>query len=354
MEKENGYMQRCMDWKKIWLLYSKKIWLMITIILSVSVMAAVGYRVVHELTKGEQLYCVSSDYYITFNTKDHPEGVHHYNAYTWDNVLRDDPVVDVVLENLPEDYTKEEVKASITGEMLSDYRILTVYSTHADSQRSQAIADAYEIGLGLFANKLDLFESIEMWSQDDCIPVEEADLTPNAMVIGALIGVVIAFLYFAFRYVLDDSIYIEKDFAERFEIPFLGMMTRKGSDLCKQELKENLSYLLKEKQGYYLTFAPMHIQTETYTENEKQQLLFTEIKELCAGVEENLSLRGSDLDKLRQSNGVILMLPWGSKNGSIVEKIIEFLKKQECPLVGVIVYNADDAFVRKYYNKKQK
>ena len=347
-------MQRYMDWKKIWLLYRKKIWLIIAIIIFVSAMAGGCYRVIYECTKGEQFYCVSSDYYITFNMKDHPEGVDYYNAYTWDSVLRDDPIIEEVLKNLSKDYTKEEIQASVTGEMLSDYRILTVYSTHTNPKRAQEIADAYEIGLGLFANKLDLFESIELWSQDECVPVVETDLTPNAMFLGMLAGMVIAFLFVAFQYVLDDSIYIEKDFAERFTVPFLGMLTQKGSDFCKQELKDNLSYMLKEKKGYSLVFAPVHTEIQKHKDGEKQQALLSEMKELCGNVDGILSLQGEDLEALRQGNGAILMLPWGSKNGRTIEKMIDFLKKQDCLLAGVIVYNADDVFVRKYYNSKQK
>ena len=91
------------------------------------------------------------------------------------------------------------------------------------------------------------------------MPVEEADLTANAAILGALTGLVAALIICSIHYVLDDSIYLESDFAERFDVPFLGTLTRKGSDLCKQELKGNLSYLLKEEHGYRLVFAPLNI-----------------------------------------------------------------------------------------------
>jgi len=350
MEKDIEYMQRRMDWKKIGLLYWKRAWLIILITVLTTLIAAGCYRVVCALTKGEQLYRVSSDYYLTFNLKDHPEGVDYYNAYTWDSILRDDPIVEEALTNLPEDYTKEEIQASVTGEMLGDYRILTVYSTHENPERAQAIADAYEIGLGLFADKLDLFETIEVWSQDKCVPLEEKDLTANAAVIGALVGIVLALTFGGICNVLDDSVYIESDFTERFDITFLGMLTRNGSEFCKQELKDNFSYLLKEEKGYHLVFASMNKETEKCTESEKQDILLNKIKELCGGVDGILSLQGRDLETLRQSSGAILMIPWGSKNGNIVEKMITFMTKQNCKLVGAVLYDADDKFLKRYYN----
>ena len=354
MEKEKGYMQQHMNWKKIWLLYLERVWLIITLTVMTAVIAAGIYQVVRAFNNEGQFYRVSSDYYLTFNLEDHPNGVDYYNAYTWDTILRDDPIVDEALAVLPEDYTKDEIKASITGEMLGDYRILTVYSTHAVPERAEAIARAYTDSLERFAEKMDLFDSIELWSQDECVPVVEKDLTPNIAAIGAVIGLVLAMILCSIHYILDDSIYVETDFTERFSVPFLGMLIKKDSKLCKQELQSNLSYLLKEEGGYYLAFATMGNNTDKYTKKEKQEIVFNQIKEICRKVEGVLTLQNDDLNILRQSNGAILMLPWGSKNGNEIEKILAFLEKQDCLVAGVIIYDAEDQFLKKYYNVKRK
>ncbi len=354
MEKENGYMQQQINWKKIWLLYWERIWLIITLTASCAAIAAGIYQVVRALNSEGQFYRVSSDYYLHFNLEDYPDGVHNYNAYTWDTILRDDPFVDAALEVLPDDYTKEEIKASVTGEMLGDYRILTVYSTHLVPERAEAIARAYTHSLETFPDKVNLFHKIEIWSMEDCVPVVEKNLTPNIAVIGAVIGFVLALILCSIHYILDDSIYVETDFTSRFNIPFLGMLTRSGSNLCKQELEANLNYLLKESGGYYLAFAAMGNSTDKYTTEEKQKLLLDEIKTLCNSIEGSLSLQGDDLNALRASNGAILMIPWGNKNGRVIEKILSFLEKQDCKISGVIVYDADDKFLKKYYSIKNK
>ena len=62
-----------------------------------------------------------------------------------------------------------------------------------------------------------------------------------------------------------------------------------------------------------------------------------------------LSMQEEDLETLRKSGGAVLMIPWGSKNGSIVEKTVAFLEKQDCKIAGAIIYDAEDAFLRKYY-----
>ena len=343
MKKENGYMQQHINWKKIWLLYLKRVWLVVVLTASAAAIAAGIYQAVRALNNEGQFHRVSSDYYLTFNLEDHPNGVDYYNAYTWDTILRDDPIVNEALAVLPEDYTKDEIKASVTGEMLGDYRILTVYSTHKEPERAEAIARAYTKSMERFAEKMDIFDTIEMWSQEECVPVVEKDLTPNISAIGAVIGLVLALILCSIHYVLDDSIYVETDLTSRFNIPFLGTITRSGSELCKKELEDNLNYLLKEDGDYYLAFIDSV--EETVTEK---------VESIHKGISGTLTLQGEDLEKLRQSDGAILMIPWGRKNGNVIEKTLSFLGKQDCKVAGVIVYDADDKFLKKYYSIKTK
>ena len=354
MEKENSYMQRRMDWKKIWLLYWERVWLVIVVTAIAAAMGAGIYQVVRALNNEGQFYRVSSDYYITFNFDEYENSVDYYNAYTWDNILRDDPIVDGALAVLPADYTKDEIKASITGEMLGDYRILTVHATHMDPARAEAIADAYTQSLVLFADKIEMLDTIELWSKEECLPVVEKDLTPNAAAAGAVAGLVLGVILWSIYYILDDSIYVESDFTERFSTPcpltFLGTLTKTESNLCKQELKANMDFMLREEKGYYLVFAGTENTSAAAEIKEKQKLVLDEVKTYCGGIEGILTLQGEDLNKLRYSNGAILMLPWGSKNGRITEKTVAFLEKQDCPIAGAILYNADTKFLKRYYN----
>ena len=340
MEKENAYMERKIDYKKIWILYWQRVWLVISFTVAAAVLGAGAYNVVRALNSDGDIYRVSSDYYITFNEEE--DGPNYYNAYTWDTILRDDPVVDVVMENLPDTVSKEEVKEAVTGEMLGDYRILTVHVTSKDPEFAQMVAKAYIKGMGQFADKISMLDTIELWSQEEVALVVEENLTANAALLGAVVGLFLGIIIWSIYYILDDSIYVEKDLTDRFAVPFLGMITSKESELCKQELITNTSYLLKEEE-YYLVFAEKE---NTVTDKEKKTLLEKVDNARIKGI---LSLQGEDLDILRTSSGAVLMIPWGNKNGSVVEKTIAFLNKQDCKIAGAIVYDAEDAFLRKYY-----
>lgn len=343
-------MQQHMDWKKIWLLYKNKIWLILFFTVAAAAMAAGVYKVACALSQDGPDYRVSSDYYLYFNLEEYPDGVDFYNAYTWDTILRDDPLVDAALEVLPEDYTKEEIRESVTGEMLGDYRILTVHATHPVPERAEAIAKAYIHALETFPERIDIFDHIEIWSQGECEPVKEKDLSPNIALIAGVIGILLAGFGCAIGYVLDDSIYVEKDYTSRFEGAFLGTMTEKESDLCKQEIGENMEFLLPETSGYYLVFMNMKNHTDKYTKKEKQEEILKRIRSISSKVSGSLTLQGKDPEHLRNSNGAILMIPWGGRNGNEIEKTLAFLKKQNCHLAGVIVYDADERFLKKYYH----
>lgn len=340
MEKENAYMERKIDYKKIWILYWQRVWFVIILTVAAAALGAGIYNVVRALNSESDIYRVSSDYYITFNEGEN--GADYYNAYTWDTILRDDPVVDVVMENLPASVSKDEVKAAVAGEMLGDYRILTVHATSKDPEFAQMVAKAYIQGLGQFADKISMLDTIELWSQEEVTLVVEEDLTVNAAILGAVVGLFLGIIIWSIYYFLDDSIYVEKDFTDRFAVPFLGMITRKDSELCKQELTTNTSYLLKEEE-YYLVFAARE---NTVTDKEKKTILE---KVDNARIEGILSLQGEDLDILRTSSGAVLMIPWGNKNGNVVEKTIAFLNKQDCKIAGAIIYDAEDVFIKKYY-----
>lgn len=342
MEKENAYMQRMIDWKRVWMLFSKKIWIVVIAVVVGALVGGLGYKLVETVTSEGQFYRVSSDYYITFNEDEN--GVDYYNAYTWDTILRHDPVVDVVMENLPADISKEQVRAAVTGEMLGDYRILTVYVDSLEPQFTETVADAYEAGLARFADKIDMLESIELWSQEKVAPLIENDYTINMALFGAATAFVLCLLFMAFFYILDDSLYIENDFTQRFDIPFLGMTTRGNAENAMQELKDNIAYLCKEDESYYLVAWDNKIEPQTVDA----------LKSLSSSICGMLSVQGDDLNMLRSSDGAIMVLPWGSKNGRIADKLVQFLNKQDCKIAGAVLTDADDTFLKTYYFGKTK
>ena len=85
MEKENAYMQRMIDWKRVWMLLSKKIWIVVVAIIAGAVIGGLGYKLVDTITSEGQYYRVSSDYYITFNEDEKPSDPLAQEVINWMN-----------------------------------------------------------------------------------------------------------------------------------------------------------------------------------------------------------------------------------------------------------------------------
>ena len=56
MEKENTYMQRMIDWKRVWLLFRNKIWILVVATLVGALLGALGYKLVDAITDEGQYY----------------------------------------------------------------------------------------------------------------------------------------------------------------------------------------------------------------------------------------------------------------------------------------------------------
>ena len=324
------YMEQGIDLKRLVLVLGKKLWLLLAGILVGAVVGGISYKVVTTITNGEPEYQASADYYITFNFDEFNYGADYYNAYTWDGILRDDPIVDYALTLLPKEITKEMVKAAVTGEMLGDYRILTVHVRCESKEKADLIAAAYKESLWNFGQEIELLTSVELWSQEEAVLFEKNTKTANAAFLGALIMFLLVVFGLMLYYLLEDAVYVEKDGEQRFGLPVYGMLT-KGEDSFQQQIYEdNLAFLFgkNEEQGI------------VNRKNEDSLLQIWNGEEIP---------NAEDCKKLRKAKYLLVNLPWGRNNGRQVERVLSRLQLQECEVKGLVVTGADDWFIKAYY-----
>ena len=48
--------------------------------------------------------------------------------------------------------------------------------------------------------------------------------------------------------------------------------------------------------------------------------------------------------------GVVILLPFGVDLGRKTARILNFLKNQDCPVLGMVISQADEDFLNSYYN----
>lgn len=307
------YMEQGMDLKRLFLVLGKKLWLVLVGAVLGAVLGGLTYKVVTSITNGEPEYRASADYYITF----FKDGADYFNAYTWDGILRDDPIVDYALTLLPKEITKEMVKAAVSGEMLGDYRILTVHVNAPTKELADTIAKAYEESLWNFSQEMELLNTVELWSQEEAVPFEKNNKTANAAFLGALIAVLVVIFSLLFYYVLEDAIYVEKDGEQRFGLPVYGLLTVGKDELQRQIWQNNLKYVFGEDK------------VETWN------------GEFLPSAE--------DYERLRNVKNLLVNIPWGRNNGRQVERVLRQLELQGCAVKGFVITEAEDWFVKAYY-----
>lgn len=347
--KNETYMKQGLDLKRLVLVLGRKLWLLLAGLILGAFIGGITYKIVTNITNGEPKYRASADYYISF----FGDGVDYYNAYTWDGILRDDPIVDYALTLLPEEITKEMVKAAVSGEMLGDYRILTVHVNAPTKEMADTIAKAYEESLWHFGQEMDLLDKVELWSQEEAIPFEKNNKTMNAAFLGALIvGLLVAF-GLLFYYVLEDAVYVERDAKERFGLPVYGLLTKGNDELQRQMFSDNIGFLLRKD--------------KELEDNQNVKLSTAEIESWNAEVIPTTEVESwnaeviptaEDCKHLRSAENVLLNIPWGRNNGRQVERVLRQLEIQKVEVKGILITEADDKFIRAYYmierDKKRK
>ena len=290
---------RPLDLRRLFGQFVKRIWI---VVLTTAVCALIGlglYVLYSHVMSGNTVYRIRNDYYITFNHEDFPNGVDYYNAYTWDSILRDDPIVNRALQELS-GVGKDEILKSVTGEILGDYRILTVVVTGTDRELISKISDAYKVALPAFADMIDMLAKIELWTDAEIEVYDAYTREGNAAFLGGLIGLFASLFAVLLYGIFDDAIYTERDWRLRYpDIPYLG---RRDTD----EYSVNRSHLLKYDGNYI-------------------ELTTDEFK-----------FDRAEFDRLRSADGVLIKLNAGRDRFETMDKVVFTLIKQDVKVVGVM------------------
>jgi hypothetical protein len=294
------------------------------------------------------IYQASSKFYIQFIHDPSGEVVQQYNGYTWNDLLHSDKILDYVFDavevnhdsalyfsdpiksiypNVSDRIFKEQIRDNlIHGEILSDFRLLTITFTTTDQTKTEIIQKSMETGLLNFAADQDEIASMEIINSIESKLVIWDNHLHRAIIGGAVLFLLLALFAWWFYYILDDSLYTIADAEKRYPYPVVGILL-KGETIETPspyfaETKENLAYLLKDAQN------PIYISVE--------------------------KTPYPDGKKLREGSGVILEVPFGSCNGKKTDRRVSFMKNQDIKILGILIIEADKKFLKQYYNGKTK
>lgn len=381
-EMNEAYLNRGLDMKRLMLYFQRKIWLVIMLAILGGTLGGVIYQVIKAVKMPVEYEAVSK-LYISFGHDESGEVYQYYNGYTWNDLIGADPILDMIMKGLP-GYERNQVRASIKAEILSDIRLLTITVGGESEKFVREIRKAVETGLTEYAQNAEELKQIKVIRSQPPERVFWNDRTTQACTAGAIILGVLSLIILLFSYTLNEAVFVQEDIEKKYGCKALGILTRnqKGLQPYARELKASLTYVLGEQKTFAILDMGNHadmrkLELERLMNSAETEILGAgmpeeadyswSFQEEIQTLEEEKTSENRSADEwqvlafnenimsepecrqMRESGGVILLLPFGTDAGRKTQRMLSLLQNQDCRILGMIIAQADEEFLNRYY-----
>ncbi len=303
-------------------------------------------------------YQASSMLYVDFAYDETGTVVDYYNAYTWNDLVMTDDICGPTLEKLAEEgfeADKALLREATDVSLPSDIRLMKVTITASSPELADAINEATDASLVAFGRNMKEFTAITIRAQDPAERTAHPARLLTSAAAGAVLGLLITIFGWMLMHALDDAVYVPEDVEKRYHQPVVGVISRKGTttpDRFRNETIagwQELSGLRKIGVIHLADLEGSARAEEAVTET--RRLLGSNVDfaslELTA-----FPIPGTTPDSyrnLRDTDGVVLCLDQGRRNGVMAEHVISQLSKHQCNLLGIQMTDCDMKFMSRYY-----
>lgn len=386
------YTDETLNLRSFYLRLLKKIWILPVAALIGAILAGGIYYLVTVTFGPERRYEAQARFYLTYSDDAYirnAEGervLDWYNGATWTNFIFNDhdfllelvktmkeEGVDIsqermkvleaaggpdisnqlqALEEVGVDVIKDESKINVKGDIISNERFLLVTINETDKELVEKLTDAFIKSLESYPtyNASKAFESIVCTSKSD-VYLEKADnRIVVAIIFGAILAAVLAFLAILLFDAVDEAVYVPEDCEKRYGIRVLGTVFQgnEACDLLRGELAKLYDKYVADKENIVLISSDA-ADDASFSEKDLESVK----KTLGSEYDNKLSkVKAISASEIGAADGAILAVPYGKKNAAMTEHLISQLKKIECPVLGIVFTRADLKFIKRYYGIK--
>ncbi len=347
---ESKYGQEGIDSKALLVCFLQKLPYLLLMGVAGAVLGSGLYLLIAVMTSEGTRYQAETEYYIDF-ADGRLEAKDYYNDFTWNDVMATDLILGNAMELLGTDYVRQDVKAMIRADILSDVRYLTITITGTDTAKVGAVSSAIAQSLEAFGGRMEEFDAIEQIEDNGVIQVKEPLFTWRAALLGALCGVLAGIFWIAAAFSMGSWYYTKLSVEKSLGIPVFGLLYQeenhadgvqeKGLCLALQKLMEDMP-----KDGFVIT--DVLEQGDASRLKDKLCQLDAELTSERLLVQSVPILEKEAFETIRQTNGVILAIPFGKPcKEAALEQIIQ-LENQKCRILGAVFVDVDRRWMRLY------
>lgn len=291
---------------------------------------------------GERDYKAELTFQINFSDSNYVEMGAYYNSYAWGQQISADPIQDVVMNSLPERFTRDEVTKALSATCKADVRILSITVVTKSAEDTTLIAEAVTESMSQFGTHRPEFDSIELIQYDQAAQAPYDLHWIKAICGGAVLGLLITLAILIIQYLVEDGIYTTEDCYRRLGVKSLGILDYAGRPFQQSEWESNVQELTGENITIlYADGMPDLTQKLFYTEENPERT----VRNLAYQ-----TLTPEDFTGLKNQNNILLAFQWGRKNGKRLDHILDELELKGIKITYAIICGGKYPYLKKYYS----
>ena len=351
---EFKYWQEGIDSKALLVCFLRKLPYLLLMGVAGAVLGSGLYLLIAVMTSEGTMYQAETVYYIDF-APGRIDAKDHYNDFTWNTVMETDWILGNTMEVLGSGYERNEVDAMITADILSDVRYLTITVKGMDKERVREVSETTKESLESFVNrakKTEEIDSIEQIQNDGVQLVMEPLFTWRAAFLGAVCGVLAGVFWLSACFCVGSRYYTKQELSKSLGIPVFGLLYQGRNEVNGVQEKAlclSLQHHVEKVSGKNLVIMNV---VENGAAQRCKDILTSFYSDEMTDVEicvQNSAIPSKEsYDRIRQTDGVILAIPFAKPcREAAIEKLMQ-LENQDCKILGAILVDVDKKWMRLY------
>lgn len=322
-----------------------------------------GYYVKNVMLRGGNSYEAASVYKVDFVDEPSKSGDYYINEMTWNTYVQADEFLTAVRSHLEKDGaldsfstdSLENLGAQLAAKLDSDVHVPSTIVTTDSPEKSLLLAKAVEQTMTEeFVQDNEQIKDIKVIDAAQTATEVVPDVRPiRAFVLSAILSCFFAVVIFLLTELGSDDIWLPAILRRRYGLAAPGTVN-------SRDFSANMEYLFREKQN---------IAVCTVSDDCNPIQVVEALQESCAG---GANTRKADTEKadaeknwipvpapllcpeaakkMREADGVLLVVNAGRHSGRKLERVLEFFATQEIPVTAALFWEADELLIRAYYS----